>query len=154
MLYEVVGEEVIEVVGQKQDCWMLRMPPSVTVDGTQGRMETYWVDKDTGVPLKLYQEGWALDGSSGFDCEYVLVHTNIDLGPESTQPPGSLKLWERLGCKLATQAGLILVLSQCSCGQALPRHPIRWSRQESTLYCKVSAESQCPCQPNRSPCVL
>lgn len=86
MLYEVVGEEVIEVVGQKQDCWMLRMPPSVTVDGTQGRMETYWVDKDTGVPLKLYQEGWALDGSSGFDCEYVLVHTNIDLGPESTQP--------------------------------------------------------------------
>ena len=86
MLYQVVGEEIIEVVGQKQDCWMVRMPPSVTVDGTQGRMETYWVDKDTGVPLKLYEEGWALDGSSGFDCEYVLVHTNIDLGPESTKP--------------------------------------------------------------------
>ena len=87
MLYEVVGEEVIQVVGQKQDCWMLRMPPSVNIDGTHGRTETYWVDKNTGVPLKLYEEGWALDGSSGFDCEYVLVHTNIDLGPESTQPP-------------------------------------------------------------------
>ncbi len=86
MLYEVVGEEVIQVVGQKQDCWMLRMPPSVNIDGTHGRTETYWVDKNTGVPLKLYEEGWALDGSSGFDCEYVLVHTNIDLGPESTQP--------------------------------------------------------------------
>ena len=86
MLYEVVGEEVIQVVGQKQDCWMLRMPPSVNIDGTYGRTETYWVDKNTGVPLKLYEEGWALDGSSGFDCEYVLVHTNIDLGPESTQP--------------------------------------------------------------------
>jgi len=87
MLYEVVGEEAIQVVGQKQDCWMLRMPPSVTIDGTQWRTETIWVDKDTGVPLKYYGKGWALDGSSGFDCEYVLVHTNIDLGPESTQPP-------------------------------------------------------------------
>ena len=86
MLYEIVGEEVIQVVGQKQDCWMLRMPPSVNIDGTHGRTETYWVDKNTGVPLKLYEEGWALDGSSGFACEYVLVHTNIDLGPESTQP--------------------------------------------------------------------
>jgi hypothetical protein len=86
MLYEVVGEEVIQVVGQKQDCWMLRMPPSVTIDGTQWRTETVWVDKDTGIPLKWYTKGWALDGSSGFDCEYVLVHTNIDLGPESTQP--------------------------------------------------------------------
>jgi hypothetical protein len=86
MLYEVVGEEVIQVVGQKQDCWIVRMPPSVTVDGTQGRMETYWVDKDTGVPLKYYGKGWALDGSFGWEGEDVLVNTNIDLGPESTQP--------------------------------------------------------------------
>jgi hypothetical protein len=87
MLYEVVGEEVIQVVGQKQDCWMVRMPPSVTVDGTQGRAETYWVDKDTGIPVKLYSKGWALDGSFGWEGEDVLVHTNIDLGPESTKPP-------------------------------------------------------------------
>jgi len=86
MLYEVVGEEVIQVVGQKQDCWMLRMPPSVNIDGTHARTETYWVDKDTGVPLKVYEECWALDGSSGFALEDVLVHTNIDLGQESTQP--------------------------------------------------------------------
>jgi hypothetical protein len=87
MLYEVVGEEVIQVVGQKQDCWMLRMPPSVTTDGTQGRVETYWIDKNTGVPLKMYSKGWALDGSFGWEGESVLVNTNIDLGPESTQPP-------------------------------------------------------------------
>jgi hypothetical protein len=87
MLYEVVGEEVIQVVGQKQDCWIVHMPPSVTTDGTQGRMETYWIDKNTGVPLKMYNKGWALDGSFGWEDEYVLVHTNIDLGPESTQTP-------------------------------------------------------------------
>jgi hypothetical protein len=50
-------------------------------------METYWVDKDTGVPLKLYGKGWALDESFGWEYEDVLVHTNIDLGPESTKPP-------------------------------------------------------------------
>jgi len=87
MLYEVVGEEVIQVVGQKQDCWMLRMPPVVTIDGTQGRTETYWVDKDTGIPLKLYSKGWALDESFGWEGEGVLVNTNVDLGAESTQPP-------------------------------------------------------------------
>jgi len=86
MLYEVVDEEVIQVIGEKQDCWMLRMPPSVTVDGLRARTETYWVDKDTGIPLKLHFKEWALDGSSGWDGEDVLVHTNIDLGPESTQP--------------------------------------------------------------------
>jgi len=87
MLYEVAGEEVIQVIGQKQDCWIVRMPPSVNIDGTYVRMETYWVDKNTGVPLKVYEEAWALDGSSGFALEDVLVHTNIDLGPESTQTP-------------------------------------------------------------------
>jgi hypothetical protein len=87
MLYQVVGEEVIEVLSDRQDCWMVRMPPSVTLDGTQGRTETYWVDKDTGIPLKLYSKGWALDESFGWEDEDVLVHTNIDLGPESTQPP-------------------------------------------------------------------
>ena len=87
MLYNVTGDQVIEILGEKQDCWMLHMSPSVTIDGTQGRMETYWVDKDTGVPLKLYSEGWVLDGSGGYKGEYVLVNTNIDLGPESTQPP-------------------------------------------------------------------
>jgi hypothetical protein len=87
MLYEVVGEEVIEVVGQKQDCWMVRMPPVVTVQGTQGREETYWVDKDIEVPLKMYTKGWALDGSFGWESESVLVNTNINLGPESTEPP-------------------------------------------------------------------
>jgi len=86
-MYEVVGEDVIQVVNQKQDCWLLWMPPSVTLDGTQGREETYWVDKDTGVPLKLHGKGWALDGSFGWEGEDVLVNTNIDLGPESTQPP-------------------------------------------------------------------
>ena len=87
MLYEVVGEEVIQVVSEKQDCWLLRMPPVVTIDGTQGRAETFWVDKDTGIPLKMYSKGWALDESFGFESEYVLVNTNIDLGPESTKPP-------------------------------------------------------------------
>jgi len=87
MLYEVVGDQVIQVIGEKQDCWLLRMPPSVTVDGLRARTETYWVDKDTGIPLKDYCKQWALDGSSGWDEEDVLVHTNIDLGPESTQPP-------------------------------------------------------------------
>jgi hypothetical protein len=87
MLYEVVDDEVIQVIGEKQDCWMLRMPPSVTVDGLRARTETYWVDKDTGIPLKVYGKEWALDGSSGWDEEDVLVHTNIDLGPESTQTP-------------------------------------------------------------------
>jgi hypothetical protein len=87
MLYEVVGEEVIQAVNQKQDCWMVRMPPSVNIDGTYVRTETEWVDKNTGVPLKLYEEAWALDGSNGFAVEEVLVHTNIDLGPESTQTP-------------------------------------------------------------------
>jgi hypothetical protein len=86
MLFEVVGDEVIQVIGEKQDCWLLQMPPSVTVDGLRARTETYWVDKDTGIPLKLYGKQWALDGSSGWDLEDVLVHTNIDLGPESTQP--------------------------------------------------------------------
>ena len=87
MLYEVVGDQVIQVIGEKQDCWMLRMPPSVTVDGLRARTETYWVDKDTGIPLKVYSEQWALDGSSGWDEEDVLVHTNIDLGPESAEEP-------------------------------------------------------------------
>lgn len=87
MLYEVVGEEAIRILGEKQDCWMLRMPPAVTQDGTEGRKETYWVDKDAGVPLKLYGQGWALDGSFGWEAESVLVNTNINLGPESTQPP-------------------------------------------------------------------
>ncbi|MBT0160839.1 hypothetical protein G4O51_12740 [Candidatus Bathyarchaeota archaeon A05DMB-2] len=87
MLYEVVDEEVIEILGEKQESWMVRMPPVVTVDGTQGRTETYWVDKDTGIPLKLYTEGWVLDGSSGLLGEFVLVNTNIDLGPESTEEP-------------------------------------------------------------------
>jgi len=87
MLYEVVDDEVIQVIGEKQDCWMLRMPPSVTVDGLRARTETYWVDKDTGIPLKLHGKEWALDGSSGWDEEDVLVHTNIDLGPESADEP-------------------------------------------------------------------
>jgi hypothetical protein len=87
MLYNVIDEQVIEVLGEKQDCWMLHMPPSVTVDGFQGRTETYWVDKDTGIPLKFYSEGWSLDGSWGYKGECVLVNSNIDLGPESTQPP-------------------------------------------------------------------
>jgi len=86
MLYNVTGEQVIEILGEKQDCWTLHMPPSVTTDGTQERTETYWVDKDTGIPLKLYSKGWALDESFGFESEYVLVNTNIDLGPESTKP--------------------------------------------------------------------
>jgi hypothetical protein len=85
MLYEVVDEEVIQVIGQKQDCWIVRMPPSVNIDGTYVRTETYWVDKNIGVPLKLYEQAWALDSSSGFAVEHVLVHTNIDLGPESTE---------------------------------------------------------------------
>jgi hypothetical protein len=85
MLYEVVDDEVIQVIGEKQDCWMLRMPPSVTVDGLRARTETYWVDKDTGIPLKLYSEQWALDGFSGYKDEIVLVNTNINLGSESTQ---------------------------------------------------------------------
>jgi len=87
MLYEVVDDQVIQVIGEKQDCWMLRMPPSVTLDGLRARTETYWVDKGTGIPLKLHGKEWALDGSSGWDEEDVLVHTNIDLGPESAQPP-------------------------------------------------------------------
>jgi len=87
MLYEVVGNQVIQVIGEKQDCWMLRMPPSVTVDGLRARTETYWVDKDTGIPLKVYSEQWALDGSSGYKEESVLVNTNIDLGPESADEP-------------------------------------------------------------------
>jgi len=86
-LYEIVGEEVIQVIGQKQDCWLLHMPPAVTVDGTQGREETYWVDKDTGIPLKLYNKGWALDGSFGWEGEGVLVNTNFDLEAESTETP-------------------------------------------------------------------
>jgi hypothetical protein len=87
MLYDVVDDEVIQVIGEKQDCWMLRMPPSVTVDGLRARTETYWVDKDTGIPLKDYCKEWALDGSSGWDEEDVLVNTNIDLGPESADEP-------------------------------------------------------------------
>jgi len=87
MLYEVVNDHVIQVIGEKQDCWMLRMPPSVTVDGLRARTETYWVDKDTGIPLKFYSEQWALDGSSGYKDEGVLVNTNIDLGPESADEP-------------------------------------------------------------------
>jgi hypothetical protein len=89
MLYEVVDDQVIQVIGEKQDCWMLRMPPSVTVDGLRARTETYWVDKDTGIPLKLHGKEWALDGSSGWDEEDVLVHTNIDLGPESADEPSA-----------------------------------------------------------------
>ena len=87
MLYEVVDDQVIQVIGEKQDCWMLRMPPSVTLDGLRARMETYWVDKDTGISLKVYSEQWALDGSSGYKDESVLVNTNIDLGPESADQP-------------------------------------------------------------------
>jgi len=87
MLYQVVGDEVIEILDRKQDCWLLRMPPCVRIDGTQGRAETYWVDKDIGIPLKSISKGWALDGSFGWEGEWVLVNTNIDLGPESTQTP-------------------------------------------------------------------
>ncbi len=87
MLYEVVGVEVIEVIGERQECWILSMPPSLRIDGTQWRAETYWVDKDSGVPLKFYCKGWAVDGSFGWEDEEVLVHTNIDLGPESTEHP-------------------------------------------------------------------
>lgn len=85
--FQVVKEEVIQVVGERQDCWVLHMPPAVTIDGTHGRTGTYWVDKDTGIPLKVYETGWTLDGSRGWEVEDVLVHTNIDLGPESTKPP-------------------------------------------------------------------
>jgi len=87
MLYSVTSEQVIEILGGKQDCWMLQLPPSVTLDGTQKRTETYWVDKDTGIPLKLYSRRWVLDGSGGYDEECVLVNTNIDLGLESTEFP-------------------------------------------------------------------
>ena len=87
MLYEVVDDEVIQVLGEKQDCWMVRMPPSITIDGAKVRTETYWIDKDTGVPLKIYGTERALDASSGWESEGVLVNTNIDLGLESTQPP-------------------------------------------------------------------
>jgi len=87
MLYEVVSEEVIQILAEKQDCWMVRMPPSTTVDGVRTCTETYWVDKDTGVPLKIYGEEWALNGSSGFAYEEALVNTNIELGPESAEPP-------------------------------------------------------------------
>jgi len=87
MLCNVTGEQVLEVLGEKQDCWMLHMPTSVTTGGTQGRTETYWIDKDTGIPLKLYSKEWALNGSGGYDEECVLVNTNIDLGPESAEFP-------------------------------------------------------------------
>jgi len=83
--YEVTSEEVIQVLGEKQDCWILHMPPSITIDGTRVRSNSWWVDKDTGVPLKAYWETLALDGSWGYEEEDVLVRTNIDLGPESTQ---------------------------------------------------------------------
>ena len=82
VLSEVVGEEVIQILGEKQDCWILRLLP---LNGIDGWVHTYsnWVDKDTGIPLKAYVEHWALDGSSGWDMDCVLVNTNIDLGPES-----------------------------------------------------------------------
>jgi hypothetical protein len=86
-LYEVVGEEVIQILDEKQDCWIARMPPSITIDGARVRTDMFWVDKDTGVPLKIYSKERSLDDSRGFTDEYVLVHTNINLGPESTQPP-------------------------------------------------------------------
>jgi len=86
MLYEVVGEEVIQILDEKQDCWIARMPPSNTTDGERVRTDMFWVDKDTGIPLKIYSKERSLDDSRGFTDEYVLVHTNINLGPESAQP--------------------------------------------------------------------
>lgn len=86
MSYEVVGEEIIKVLGEKQDCWLLWMSPSLRIDGTEWRTETYWVDKDTHIPLKIYCKGWAVDESFGWDDEFALAHTNINLGPESTKP--------------------------------------------------------------------
>jgi len=87
VLYAVVDEETIQVAGETQDCWLLYLPPTIGKNGTQGRTETWWVDKDTGVPLKFHSNGWAVDGSFGWKGESVLVNTNIDLGAESTQPP-------------------------------------------------------------------
>ncbi|MFQ6086526.1 MAG: hypothetical protein ACE5OV_00735 [Candidatus Bathyarchaeia archaeon] len=87
MLYEVTGDEVVQVLGERQDCWILHMTPSITIDEARACRNTWWVDKDTGVPLKAYWEELALDGSWGYEDEDVLVRTNIDLGPESTQPP-------------------------------------------------------------------
>ena len=84
--YKVVSEEVIQIVGEKQDSWVLHMSPSVALDGLVWT-DTYWVDKDTGVPLKLYTEIWAPDGSRGTYDEIMLVQTNIDLGQESTRAP-------------------------------------------------------------------
>lgn len=86
VIYKVVGEEVIQVISEKQDSWVIHMPPSVALDGWVWT-ETYWVDKDTGVPLKLYTETCAPDGSRGTYDEVGLVQTNIDLGQESTQTP-------------------------------------------------------------------
>lgn len=83
--YEVIGEETIEILGKKQECWLLYMPPVKTDDATQGRTDTWWVDKDTGIPVKDYCLGWSLDGLFGFAANLVLTNTNIDLGPESTE---------------------------------------------------------------------
>lgn len=85
MLFAVIGEDAIRILDKKQDCWIVHMPPSLTKDGARVRTETYWVDKDTLIPLKIYGEAWTLSGLDGFAFEDVLVNTNIDLGPESTQ---------------------------------------------------------------------
>jgi len=90
VLHKVVGEEVIQVVGERQECWKLYMSPKITdgeLAGERVHTETFWVDKDTGVPLKLCDKGWLTDGSGGWEEEFVLVNTNIDLGPESTKAP-------------------------------------------------------------------
>jgi len=85
--YEVTGEQVIQILGEKQDSWILHMQPSITIYETQVRTNTWWVDKETGIPLKVYFEGLAIDGSWGYEEEDVLIRTNIDLGPKSTQTP-------------------------------------------------------------------
>ena len=90
-LYKVVGEETIQVLGERQNCWKLHMPAS-TADGELAGQrvltDTNWIDKDTGIPLKIYEKAWSSDGSYGWEMEAVVVHMNIDLGPASTKAPG------------------------------------------------------------------
>jgi hypothetical protein len=46
--YTVTGEKIISALDKPQDCWILHLPPTPSIDGSWNWLETYYSDKDVG----------------------------------------------------------------------------------------------------------
>jgi hypothetical protein len=62
---------------------VLHLPPTSSIDGTGNYSETYYSDKDVGIPLGVVSKGWAVDGRSAYRDAFQFIDTNVDLGPST-----------------------------------------------------------------------